>query len=154
MAGKAKYADQMSKHLGTQVDGACGIAKPGSTMTGALTVGVGGAVGAAAAAAAGSRGGPAPAGDIAVTRNSILALEPDCFDLVGIDALLGRPKGEPYAKVPYADVAEVALSEGKITTRVDVALTDGRTFAFESKRLGANKPNREVLELLRQRGGG
>jgi hypothetical protein len=154
MAGKAKYADRMSKHLGTQVDGACGIAKPGSTMTGALSAGVGGAVGAAAAAAASSRGGSAPAGDVAVKGNSILALEPDCFDLVGIDLLLGRPKGEPYAKIPYADVATLTLTDGKITTRVDVALTDGRAFAFESKRLGANKSNTEVLALLRDRCGG
>jgi hypothetical protein len=154
VAGKAKYADRLSKHLGTQVDGACGIAKPGSTMNGALTVGVGGAVGAAASVAVASRKGSAPDGDIAVKRNSILAVEPDCFDLVGIDNLLGRPKGEPFARVPYADVAALTLTEGKITTRVDVALTDGRAFAFESKRLGQNKPNREVLELLRQRCGG
>jgi hypothetical protein len=151
MAGKAKYADRMSKHLGTQVDAACGIAKPGSTMTGALSAGVGGAVGAAAAAAAGKRGGPAPAGEVAVKGNSILALEPECFDLVGIDALMGKPKGPPYAQIPYAEVAELALNEGKITTRVDVALNDGRTFSFESKRLGANKPNTEVLALLRDR---
>jgi hypothetical protein len=109
-------------------------------------------VGAAAAAAATNRSGPA-GGPIAVTKNSILALEPDSFALVGIDLLLGRPKGEPYAKVPYTDVAALALSEGKITTRVDVTLNDGQAFAFESKRLGANKPNTEVLALLRDRCG-
>jgi len=140
----------MSKHLGTQVDAACGIAKPGATITGALSAGVGGAVGAAAAAATTNRSDPAGA-DIAVSKNSILALEPDCFDLVGIDLLLGRPKGEPYARVPYADVAARTLTQGKITTRVDVTLTDGHAFAFESKRLGANKPNAEVLALLRDR---
>lgn len=154
MAGKAKYAAQMAKHFGTAVDGACGIAKPGSTMTGALSAGVGGAVGAAAATVASSRGGGPGVGEIAVTQNSILALEPDCFDLVGIDLLMGKPKGDPYAKVPYADVAELALKEGKTTTRVDVVLRDGRAFAFESKRLGATKPNVEVLALLNERCGG
>jgi hypothetical protein len=151
MAGKAKYAEKMAKHLGTPVDAACGVAKPGSTMAGAMTIGVGGAVGAVAATAASSRAGGAVGSDIAITKNCILALEPESFDFVGIDLLLGRPKGEPFAHVAYADVAEVTLTKAKITMRVDVALNDGRAFSFESKRMGQNKPNLEVLELLQQR---
>lgn len=44
-----------------------------------------------------------------------------------------------------------AVTETKLTLRVDLDLNDGRHIAFESKRLGANKPSVEVIELLRQR---
>jgi hypothetical protein len=49
MAGKAKYAERLAKHLGTPIDSSCAVARPGSTTAGAVTAGVGGAVGAAAA---------------------------------------------------------------------------------------------------------
>jgi hypothetical protein len=150
MAGKTKYAERLAKHLNSPIDAACLVAKPGSTTATAVTGGIGGAVGAAAATAA-SRRGDAGDGEIKMTGNGWLALGPDAFALVKGDLLLGKPKGEPIAEVAYAEVAGFALKQGKMTTRADVALADGRTFAFEAKRLGANKPNVEVLELLRER---
>lgn len=149
MAGKAKYAEKLAKHLGTEIDSACAVARPGSTAAGAVTAGVGGAVGAAAATAASQRA--AGKEDIKIASNAWLGLGAESFVFVKGDIWLGRPKGDPIATVPYADVAAVELKEGKITTRADVALHDGRAFAFESKRIGANKPNVEVLEELQRR---
>lgn len=152
MAGKEKFAKRLAELLGAPVEAACPVVKPGSTMATAMTAGVGGAVGAAAATVASQRGGTG--GEIAVTGTSWLGVGPDRLTLNKGDMLLGRPKGEPYAVVPYADIAGVTLTEGKITLRADVALHDGRTFAFEAKRIGpANKPNVEVLELLRSKVG-
>jgi hypothetical protein len=71
--------------------------------------------------------------------------------LVNGDAFLGRPKGEPIAQIRYAEVAGVELKQGKITLRADVTLDDGRTVAFEAKRMGANKGNPDVFALLAER---
>jgi hypothetical protein len=150
MAGKEKYAQRLAKHLGTQVDAACAVSKPGNTAT----LAIGGALGAAAAAARAGRAGES-GGEITVGSISWLGLGPDGFTLTKGDMLMGKPKGEPFAQVPYSDVSAVELTEGKLTMRTDVVLNDGRAFAFESKRIGpANKPNVEVLELFKQRCGG
>ncbi len=149
MAGKAKYAEKLSKHLNSPVEAACVVSRPGSTTATAVTAGIGGAVGAAAATAASRRADTGA--DIAVDGNVALALGPDGFSLVKLDIWLGRPKGEAYAHVPYADVDRMDLKEGKITVRADLALNDGRNVAFEAKRLAANRPNVEVLELLASR---
>ncbi|HEX7276754.1 MAG TPA: hypothetical protein VF244_05210, partial [Acidimicrobiales bacterium] len=68
-------------------------------------------------------------------------------------SFMGKPTGEPLARVAYAEVADATVTEGKLTARVDLNLRDGRHVAFEAKRLGQNKPNADVIELLRQRCG-
>jgi hypothetical protein len=143
MAGKPKHAQQLSKHLNAPIDAACMIDKTGSTATMAIA-GVAGA----AARAAMKRGG---AEELRFDKNGWLALGVDSFALVYGDAFLGRPKGEPVAHVRYADVAGVALKQGKLTIRADVTLDDGRAVAFETKRMGANKGNPDVFALLAER---
>jgi hypothetical protein len=144
MAGKAKYAEKLSDHLSAPVDAACAISRPGTTATASI----GGLVGAAAAVAVSNRG---KGEEIRISGGSWVAVQPDRFSLVKGDNVWGRPKGDPIAQIPYEDVATLELKKGKLTMRADVALTDGRTFAFEAKRMGANKANVEVLELLASR---
>jgi hypothetical protein len=144
VAGKAKYAEKLTKHLGAPIDAACMINKPGATTT----MAVGGVLGMAASAAVTRRGN---GHEIKVVSNGWLAVGPRSFALVRGDKLLGNPKGEPFAEIAYADVAGVEIKQGKLTTRASVSLVDGRDFAFETKRIGANKANPEVLELLAER---
>ncbi|MCW3065289.1 MAG: hypothetical protein JWN32_2461 [Solirubrobacterales bacterium] len=144
MAGKAKYAEKLAKHLDAPIDGACAINKPGSTAT----MAVGGVLGMAASAAATRRAG---ADEIKVVSNGWLAVGPRSFALVRGDKLMGNPKGEPFADIAYTDVAGVDIKQGRITVRASVSLLDGRSFAFETKSKGANKGNPEVLELLAER---
>jgi hypothetical protein len=141
MAGKAKHAELLAKHIGAPIDAACMIDKTGATTTWA----VGGVIGLAAKAAVDKNK------ELAVTRNGWLALGPDRFWLVKGDNSMGKPKGEATAQIAYADVAAVELKDGKLSTRADVALSDGRIVAFESRRRGTNKSNGEVLELLARR---
>jgi hypothetical protein len=144
MAGKASHAEKLSNHLGTEIDAACMINKPGATAT----LAVGGLVGMAASAAATKK---ATNGEIKVVTNGWLAVAPTWFALVGGDKFLGNPKGEPYAQIRFDDVQSVSLKPGRLTLRADIVLRDGRSFAFETKTKGANKGNPEVLELLASR---
>ena len=144
MAGKPKHAQQLSNHLNAPIDAACMIDKPGSVKT----MAIGGVVGSAAKSAIDRRG---RGEELRVDKNGWLALGVDSFALVHGDAFLGRPKGEPIAQIRYAEVAGVELKQGKITLRADVTLDDGRTVAFETKRMGANKGNPDVFALLAER---
>jgi hypothetical protein len=144
MAGKAKHAELLANHLNAPIDAACLINKTGSTAT----MAIGGVAGAAAKSAIGKRRGGE---ELRVDKNGWLALGADWFALVYGDAFLGRPKGDPIAQIRYADVAGVELKQGKITLRADVALRDGRSVAFETKRMGANKGNPDVFALLATR---
>jgi hypothetical protein len=151
MPGKAKSADRLGKHLNEQVDAACVVTRPGAAASQA-GMNVGGAIGAGISSMGGRKGG---VGDIDAGTNSWLGLGPAEFTLTKGDKLWGKPKGEPFARIAYGDVASAETTEGKMTMRTDVALADGRAFAFEVKRLGpVNKPNVEVLEELRSRCGG
>jgi hypothetical protein len=144
MAGKASHASKLADHLSCPVDAACMINKPGATAT----LAIGGFVGVAASAAATRR----PTGaEIKVMTNGWLAVCPGWFALVNGDKLLGNPKGDPYAEIPFASVEHVEIEQGTLITRATVSLLDGRTFAFETKRKGPNKTNPEVLELLAER---
>jgi len=144
MAGKPKHARQLANHLNAPVDAACVINKPGATATMAIA----GVAGAAAKAAKDRRG---RGEELRVDKNGWLALCPDWFSLVYGDAFLGRPKGDTIAQIRYADVTSVELKQGKLTMRATVALADGRLVAFETKRMGANKSNPDVFELLATR---
>jgi hypothetical protein len=145
-AGKTKFATRMADHVGEQIDAACPITRPGGTAR-QLGGGLGGAAGAAIASA--GRGGN---GDVQIGQFAWLGLGP--FHLVITKAsMMGKPAGEPLARVSYAEVARAKLTEGKLTLRVDLDLFDGRRLAFEVKRLGQNKPNVDVLELLQSRVG-
>jgi hypothetical protein len=144
MPGKASHAQKLAKHLDAPIDAACMINKAGATAT----MAVGGVLGLAASAVATRKPG---AEEIKVVTNGWLAVGPQAFALVKGDKFLGNPKGPAFAEIPYADVATVELKQGRLTTRADVGLLDGRSFAFETKRMGANKGNPEVLGLLAER---
>ena len=148
MAGKAKFADRMAKYLNEPVDAACPITKPGGTA-GQIGASVGGLAGAAINKAA-SQAQPS---DIEIGQFGWLGLGADSFALAKAN-WLGKPTGDPLARVKYADVTAASVTEGKITLRVDLDLADGRHLAFEAKRHGQNKPSVEVIELLRARCGG
>jgi hypothetical protein len=144
MAGKTKHAALLCKHFDAPVDAACRINKTGA----AKTMAIGGLVGTAARSAIDR--GKAP-DELRVNSNGWLAIGPESFALVSGDKFLGKPKGDRLAEIAFLDVAAIELKEGRITTRADVTLVDGRTFAFETDRRGANKSNPEVLELLARR---
>ncbi|MEY2421030.1 MAG: hypothetical protein QOI95_1097 [Acidimicrobiaceae bacterium] len=144
MAGKAKFAERMAKYLNEPVDAACPITRPGGTA-GQIGGSVGGAVGAAISSVGKQRDS-----DVQVGQFAWLGLGADHFALAKA-SMMGKPTGDPLARVAYADVSEATLTEGKITMRVDLALQSGGHIAFEAKRHGQNKPSVEVLELLRDR---
>jgi hypothetical protein len=144
MARKSKYAEQMAKHLNEPIEAACPITRPGGTNA-QIGGTVGGAVGATISGMGKNRDSDVPIGQFAW-----LGLGPAHFALTNA-SMMGKPKGDPLARVAYGDVSEATLTEGKLTLRVDLALQDGRHIAFEAKRHGQNKPSAEVIELLRDR---
>jgi hypothetical protein len=144
MPAKAGHAQKLAIHLDCPVDAACVINKPGSTATMA-------AAGIAGTAARAVVTRQPQADEIRVVSNGWLAVCRRWFALVKGDKLLGNPKGQPFAEIPFDVVAAVELRRGMVTMRADVTLRDGRTFAFETKRKGANRANPEVLELLAAR---
>jgi hypothetical protein len=146
MAGKAKFAEQMAKHLGEPIEAACPITRPGGT-TAQIGGTVGGVAGVAIASAGKSKGS-----DVQIGQFAWLGLGPDHF-VITQSSMMGKPKGDPLARVAYAEVAQADITEGKLTLKVALDLRDGRHIAFEAKRQGQNKPSVEVLELLRSRCG-
>jgi hypothetical protein len=150
MSGKSKHAERLAKHLNEPVDAACAVSRPGSAA-GQVAGGVGGLAGVAASGGLRVKG-KAVGNDINVGTISWLGLGPTGFTLTKGDNVFGKPKGEPFERLAYSEVASVTLTAGKITIRADVVLGDGRTFALETKNRGpVNKPNVEVLELFRDR---
>jgi len=149
MAGKAKHAKNMEKHLGEPVDSACPISHPGGT-TAKIAGNVGGAVGAAISSVGGAS---VRDSDVPIGRFGWLGLSGDHFTLTNASAM-GKPTGDPLARVGYAEVAACGLTQGKLTTRVDLDLTDGRHVAFEIQKSGTGKPSIEVVDQLAARCGG
>ena len=144
MTGKAKFAQQLTKHLDTEIEAACPIARTGGT-TAQIAGGVGGLAGAAIASRGKSRDS-----DVQIGQFAWLGLAADHLAITKAN-FMGKPTGEALARVPYSDVEHLDLTEGKLTLKVEMDLADGRHVAFEAKRHGQNKPSVEVLELLRQR---
>lgn len=151
MVGKAKHAQRLANHLGFDIDAACAVSRVGAAATG-MSAGIGGAVGAMVGSAMANRGRPATS-DVQFGSAAWLALGDGWFWFVKGDLFLGRPKGEPLAEIAYGQVVNLELSTGKLATRVDLDLADGRYVAFESRRRGANKTNAAVLEEFRARCG-
>jgi len=147
MAGKTKHAERLAKSIGVQIDAACAISRAGASAS-MMSAGVG-AVGAVVGTAMSNRGNKTS--DIQFGSVSWLALGEEWFWFVKGDMLWGKPKGEPFAELSYYEVDWIELSEGKVTLRVDMGLSDGRTVVFETKRLGPNKSNVQVVELFQQR---
>jgi hypothetical protein len=146
MAGKAKFADRMSQYLGEAVDAACPITRPGGTTTQ-----IGGTVGGVVGAGISSGGGKGADSDVPIGQFGWLGLGAERFTLTDA-SFSGKPTGDPLAQVAYADVSQIDLTDGKITTRIDLDVNDGRHIAFEVKRQGANKKVcMPVIELLRDR---
>jgi hypothetical protein len=144
MTGKAKYAERMASHLGEPIEAACPITRPGGT-TARIGGTVGGVVGAGISTSA--QGGPS---DVEIGQFAWLGLGPERFTLTNASAM-GKPTGDPLAQVAYADVAQVSLTEGKVSLRADLDLRDGRHIAFEIQRRGTGKASVPVVEQLRDR---
>ena len=145
MAGKAKFAERMAKYLDEPVDAACPITRCGGT-----TAQIGGAVGGIAGAAIQSTRSGKTTSDVVIPQFAWLGLGKDSFAIAKAN-FMGKPTGDPLARIAYSDVTDATVTEGKITLRVDLDLRDGRHVAFESKRHGQNKPSVEVIELLNKR---
>lgn len=144
MTGKAKFAERMGSHLNEPIEAACPITRPGGT-TAQIGGTVGGVVGAGISSVGKSRDS-----DVDIGQFGWLGLGPDHFAITKAN-FMGKPTGDPLARAAYADVTEVALTDGKLTIRVDLDLRDGRHVVFEAKRHGQNKSSVEVLELFRDR---
>ncbi len=98
MAGNPKHAQLVTDHLRTSVEAAAPITRAGHGRTMILTGGLG-------LLFVGLFGGKAGPGEIKVSGRTWLALLPSSFALIGADSLRGRPKGEPFARISYAEVA-------------------------------------------------
>jgi len=144
MAGKAKYAERMASHVGEPIDAACPITHSGGTAGR-----IGGAVGGAVGAGIASTGG-AGESDIEIPQFAWLGLGADHFTLTKASAM-GKPTGDPLARLAYQDVSGVELTSGKASVQADLDLADGRHLAFEIQSRGTGKSSVGVLELLKER---
>lgn len=142
MAGKGKYADRMAKHLGEAIDSACPITNSANAQIGAS---VGGVVGALLPGK-----GAGTVSDVDVGQFAWLGLGPTHFAIAKASAM-GKPTGEPLVRAAYADVADIEISEAKLSLRCELGLRDGPAVVFEAKRQGANRANAEVVAELQQR---
>ena len=115
MTGKAKYAQRMTGHVGEPIDAACPITRTGGTA-GQIGANVGGAIG-AAIGTTGSGGDS----DVEIGQFGWLGLGADHLTLTNSSAM-GKPTGEPLARVAYADVTQAVLTPGKVTLRADLDL--------------------------------
>ncbi len=88
---------------------------------------------------------------IVVPGRTWLMLLPGSFALTGADPLRGRPRGEPFARISYREVAAAVCTRKLSTLQVSVTLHDGRTFGFEPPRRFNGKKGVEVIDLLRER---
>lgn len=147
MAGKAKFAANMAKHLNEQIEAACPITRAGGTGAQIALGAAGGVAGALVASAMTNKNS-----DVQIGQFAWLGLGPQRL-VITKASLMGKPKGEPIATINFNEILRGSVREGKITLKVELDLADGRHVAFEAKRHGANKPSVEVLELLRQRAG-
>ncbi len=129
MAGKAKHADRMASHVGEPIDAACPITHSGGTASR-----IGGAVGGAVGAGLAGTGG-ATASDIEIPQFAWLGLGADRFTLTKASAM-GKPTGDPLARLAYRDVSGVVLTSGKASIQADLDLADGRHLAFEVQSRG------------------
>src|SRR5690349_11617604 len=128
----------MAKHLNEPIDAACPITKAGGS-TAQIAGGVGGVV--VAVIAGNSTGGTC---DVEIGQFAWLGVGTSRF-AIPKSSLMGKPTGDPLARIAYADVTQAAVTEAKLTLRVDLDLADGRHVVFEAKRHGQNKPNAEVI---------
>ncbi|MBA2281034.1 MAG: hypothetical protein M3527_03760 [Actinomycetota bacterium] len=145
MAGKDKYATNMTSALGEPIEAACPIMRPGGAA-GQIAGGVGGVAGAVIA----GRGSKGAQSDVQIGQTAWLGVGPAGFAITKA-SMMGKPKGDPLVRAAYNDVTGASVTEGKITVRMDLDLSDGRHIAFEAKRLAAGKASVEVIELLRSR---
>jgi hypothetical protein len=107
---------------------------------------MGGVLGVVIGSAVSSRDSDVPVGNFAW-----LGVGATFLAITGASAM-GKPKGEVH-RIAFTEIAAAEVKEGKLTLRVDADLHDGRHLAFEAKRLGQNKPNQEVIELMASRWG-
>jgi hypothetical protein len=142
MARRDKYANNMAKHLGEEIDAAAPITNSANGQIGAA---VGGALGAIMA-----EKGAGAASDVEIGQFAWLGLGPTHFAITKSSAM-GKPTGDPLVKAAYADVAGIELDKGKLGLRCELALKDGRAVIFEAKRQGMNKVSEEVVEDLKNR---
>ena len=142
MAGKSKYADRMSQHLGEPIDSAAPITNSANAQIGA---GIGGVVGAIV-----SGKGAGAQSDVEIGQFAWLGLGPTHFAITKASAM-GKPTGGPLVRAAYADVAGIEVDKGKLGLRCEMALTDGRAVIFEAKRQGMNKSSEDVVNDLRDR---
>ena len=144
MAGKAKHAERMASHVGEPIDAACPITHSGGTA-GRIGGTVGGVVGVGI-----SSTGRGTASDIEIPQFAWLGLGTEHFTVTKASAM-GKPTGEPVARIAYQDVTGVELMSGKASMQADLDLADGRHLAFEIQSRGTGKPSIGVVELLKER---
>ena len=141
MAGKAKFAERMASHVGEPIDAACPITHSGGTA-GRIGGAVGGAVGAGIACDGQGRGSPTSRSP----QFAWLGLGAEHFTLTKASAM-GKPTGDPLARLAYQDVSGVELTSGKASVRADLDLADGRHLAFEIQSRGTGTSSVVVLRV-------
>ena len=137
-----KYANNMAKHLGEDIDAAAPITNSANGQIGASVGGVLGSLMAGKGAGAAS--------DVEIGQFAWLGLGPSHFAITKSSAM-GKPTGDPLVRAAYADVAGIEVDKGKLGLRCELALKDGRAVIFEAKRQGMNKQSEVVVADLKDR---
>ena len=88
---------------------------------------------------------------LAVPRHALLAVTATYVHFLPASDIGRIPKDAVPTSVPLSEVARVDVEERKITTSFRLTLTSGAVLAGETKRIGANRHNLEVLRLLQDR---
>jgi hypothetical protein len=164
--GQKGSIKRASEFLGEPVDGATQIESQGGvvkSMTGVSVAGVGLGpagflagflLGLGAQKAYDARQGKAasePGEPIPVPRHAVLAVSRTAVHVIPASDTGRMKKGSSTLSIPLAEVATVIIDERKVVTAFKILLTSGQFFTGETKRLGANKHNIEVLRLLEAR---
>lgn len=145
---------QVPVHGATQIESAGGVTKSmldfrkAGLGPVAMLVGLGSQK---AFDAARAQGDAEPGQPIGVPRHAVLAVTSDSLHIIAASDAGRIKKGAPTITIPLAAISAVLIEERKVATGFRVELTQGQYVVAETKRIGANRHNIDVLRLLQSR---
>ncbi len=92
-----------------------------------------------------------PGEPLPVPRHAVLAVTPTALHVIPASDTGRMKKGASALSLPLADVVSVSIEEKKVVTDFTISLAGGQVVTAETKRVGANKHNIDVLRLLKSR---
>lgn len=95
-----------------------------------------------------SSGDAASSDPIPVPRHAVLAVTSDAVHIIPASDAGRMKKGTQPLTIPLSEIADVTLDERNVATGFVIGLRSGKSLSAETKRIGANRHNIEVLRLL------